>query len=133
MKKFKKQANFFNLEWGDCMDTQKIASEYWLAQWAKVIQARQDSGKNIKDFCLAEGINRNAYFYWQRRLRKAACTEIAIKEKSIDIMPNGWMQLAPAQQTKATLGIEINGCHVEVNTDTDPELLKKVCLMLRSL
>lgn len=115
------------------MDTQKIASEYRLSQWVKVIQARQDSGKNIKDFCQEEGINRNAYFYWQRKLRKAACTEIAIKEKPADLMPNGWMQLTPAQQMKATLGIDINGCHIEVNTDTNPELLKKVCCMLRSL
>jgi len=115
------------------MDTQKVASEYRLSQWAKVIQARQDSGKNIKDFCQAEGINRNAYFYWQRKLRKAACTEIAIPEEPVDLMPNGWMQLAPVQQTKATLEIEISGCHVAVSTETDPELLKKVCRMLRSL
>lgn len=115
------------------MDTQKIASEYRLSQWAKVIQARQDSGKSIKDFCQAEGINRNAYFYWQRRLRYAACTEIAITEKPEVSIPSGWMQLAPAQQTKATLGIDINGCHITVSAETDPDLLKKVCRMLRSL
>lgn len=115
------------------MDTQKIASEYRLSQWAKVVQAQQESGKNIKDFCQAEGINRNAYFYWQRKLRKAACTELAIKDKSVDIIPNGWMQLAPAQQTKATLEIEISGCHIAVSAETDPDLLKKVCRMLRSL
>ena len=115
------------------MDTQKIASEYRLSQWTKVIQARQDSGKSIKEFCQFEGINRNSYFYWQRRLRKLACTEIAIKEEPVDSMPNGWMQLAPVQQMKAALEIEINGCHVEVNADTDTELLKKVCRMLRSL
>jgi hypothetical protein len=45
------------------------------------------------------------------------------------------MQLEPkqAQHAKEALDIEINGCHVSVNTDTDPELLKKVCRILRSL
>jgi putative transposase len=45
------------------------------------------------------------------------------------------MQLTPkqAQHAKETLGIEINGCHVAVNDETNLELLKKVCRVLRSL
>lgn len=41
-------ANFFNQEWGGCMDTQKVAAEYRLSQWAQVIQAQQESGKTFK-------------------------------------------------------------------------------------
>jgi len=54
------------------MNTQKVTSEYRLSQWAQVIQARLDSGQNVKDFCLTNGISRNAYFYWQKKLREAA-------------------------------------------------------------
>jgi putative transposase len=117
------------------MNTQKIAAEYRLSQWAQVIQARLDSGQNIKDFCQKEGISKNAYFYWQRKLRKAACTELAKIEESKDVVPSGWMQLTPkqAQHVKESLEIEINGCHVTVNAETDPELLKKVCHTLRAL
>lgn len=119
------------------MDTQKVATEYRLSQWVQVIQAQQESGQNIKDFCLAAGISRNAYFYWQRKLRKMACTELAKTEEPKNIVPNGWVQLAPpqpqSQQTKATLNIEINGCRVTAEADTDPELLKKVCRVLRSI
>jgi putative transposase len=45
------------------------------------------------------------------------------------------MQLKPEQEQKekATLDIEIFGFHVTVNAGTDPELLKKVCNILRSL
>ena len=117
------------------MDTQKVASEYRLLQWAQVIQARLDSGQNIKDFCQTSGISRNTYFYWQKKLRNEACTELAKTEETKNIVPSGWMQLEPeqAQHAKEALDIEINGCHVSVNTDTDPELLKKVCRTLRSL
>lgn len=117
------------------MDTQKVATEYRLSQWVQVIQAQQVSGQNIKDFCLAAGISRNAFFYWQRKLRKMACTELAKVEEPRNIVPNGWVQLAPPQpqQTKATLDIDINGCRVTADADTDPELLKKVCRVLRSL
>jgi hypothetical protein len=45
------------------------------------------------------------------------------------------MQLTPsqAQYDEETLDIEINGCHVNVNDETDPELLKKVCRIFKSL
>ena len=117
------------------MDTQKVAAGYRLSQWAQVIQTRLDSGQSIKDFCQAAGISRNAYFYWQQKLRKAACTELEKSEEPRNLVPNGWVQLAPPQpqQMKATLDIEISGCHVTANADTDPELLKKVCRALRSL
>ena len=52
------------------MNTQKIAKEYRLSQWAQIIQARKESGKSVKDFCEDAGVNRNAYFYWQRKLRE---------------------------------------------------------------
>jgi putative transposase len=117
------------------IDTRKVASEYRLSQWAQMMQARQDSGKSINDFCQEVGVSRNAYFYWQRRLRKAACKELAAAENTVDPVPNGWMQLAPkqVQKMKASLDIEVSGCHITVNAETDPGLLKKVCSMLRSL
>lgn len=117
------------------MDTQKVTAEYRLSQWAQVIQAQQESGQNIKDFCQTVGISRNSYFYWQKKLRKVACTELARTEESMNIVPSGWMQLSPkkARHEKEVLDIEINGCHVTVNAETDPELLKKVCRTLRSL
>ena len=117
------------------MDTQKFAAEYRMSQWAQVIQARVDSGQSIKDFCQAEGISRNAYFYWQKKLRESACTELAKKEEPGCTSPGGWVQLTsgPMQQATEALRIEINGCHITVTSDTDHSLLAKVCRTLRSL
>ncbi|MFA6851319.1 MAG: hypothetical protein WCS30_13330 [Selenomonadaceae bacterium] len=115
------------------MDTQKVSAEYRLSQWMHVIQERQSSGENIKEFCQTRGISRNKYFYWQRKLRKATCEELLKSEKPANIVPSGWMQLEPKQATKTTLDIEIGGCRITVDEKTDPELLKKVCRILRVL
>lgn len=117
------------------MDSQKVATKYRLSQWAQVIKARLDSGQSVKDFCQTAGISKNSYFYWQKQLRESACTELAKTEESENIVPSGWMQIGPkqVQYAKEALGIEINGCHITVSADTDSELLKKVCLTLRSL
>jgi hypothetical protein len=52
-------------------------------------------------------------------------------EEPVNCVPEGWIQLA--QITKSTLAIEAGGCRVTVDAGTDPELLKKVCRILRTL
>jgi putative transposase len=117
------------------METQKVTTEFRMSQWTKIIQSRIDSGLSIKDFCQANGISRHAYFYWQKKLRERACTAIEAAEETRSRVPGGWMQLAPKREyaVKETLGIEINGCNITVDAETDLELLKKVCRVLMSL
>jgi putative transposase len=117
------------------MDVQKATTQYRLSKWAKITQAQHDSGQNINEFCQTEGISKSQYFYWQRKLKNAALEELALQAESVSPTQNRWIQLAPvqAQQTKAELKIEISGFHINVDKETDPELLKKVCRVLGSL
>mgnify|MGYP001168587923 CR=1 FL=1 len=118
------------------MDTKKFTKEYRLSQWARIIKARNESGKSIKEFCEDTGISKHAYFYWQRRLRQEACKDLAITDKTTDIVPNGWVKLSPPakqQYNDDGIMVEINGCHITVRGNTDLELLKSVCSVLRQL
>lgn len=114
------------------MSTQKVTKEYRMAQWTKIIQARQSSGQNVKEFCITQGLSRNAYFYWQRKLREIACTELA-KTEDTHPVPAGWVRFASEPVTAASLAIEVNGCHITVTAETDPTLLSQTCRMLRAL
>lgn len=117
------------------MNTRKIAKEYRLSQWAQIITARDESGKSIKKFCEDAGISRYAYFYWQRKLREKALSELTIAEESTKNIPDGWVKLNPEkpQYTNEGISIEINGCHITVKGNTDLKLLKDVCGVLKSL
>lgn len=119
------------------MDTRKVATEYRLAQWGQMIQARVQSGQSINEFCASVGVSRNAYFYWQRKLREAACTELAARDKEPEtsLIPSGWSRLEPemSEPSAPALKIEISGCRVEVTAETNPELLAKVCRTLKAL
>ena len=117
------------------MNTQEIAKEYRLSQWTQIIKACKESGKSVKDFCEDNRINRNAYFYWQRKLREAACKELAKIDETPGPTPDGWVRLNPAkpQYADESILIEINGCHITVKGNTDLKLLKDICSMLRSL
>lgn len=118
------------------MDTRKITKEYRLSQWAEIIQARNESGKSMKEFCENNGIRKHAFFYWQRKLRQEACKELAVTDNTTSVAPNGWIKLKPPTKTQFSdnsILIELNGCHITVKGKTDLELLKNVCSVLRTL
>jgi len=119
------------------MDTRDVAAEYRMAQWAQMIQARVQSGQSIKEYCASAGISRNAYFYWQRKLREAACIgQMTAQNRKSGLVPNGWTQLVETSVAPAAVGtltVEVGGCHITATAETDLELLAKVCRALRSL
>ena len=55
------------------INTREVAEEYRMSHWAQIMRERIESGLSIKAFCRQMGICGNTYFYWQRKLRKAAC------------------------------------------------------------
>ena len=120
------------------MDTRKVATEYRMAQWSQTIQARVQSGQSIKDFCATTGISRNRYFYWQRKLRQATCSDLVERESDAEkgLVPSGWVRLESketASTEEVAVTVEISGCRVSVTTETDPELLARICRTLKAL
>ncbi|AEV69720.1 IS66 family insertion sequence element accessory protein TnpA [Acetivibrio clariflavus] len=117
------------------MDMEKVTTEQQLSRWAQLIQTWLENGQSIKEFCRTNGVSKATYYYWQKKVSEAKCTVVEAVKESKTELPSGWMQLAskPVYPAKATLEIKINGCNVTVNTETDLELLKKVCQVLMSL
>jgi putative transposase len=123
------------------VNTREIAAEYRLSHWAQIMQERVQSGLSIKAFCGQIGICHNTYFYWQRKLREAACRELMVNPQNETAItrkppvPSGWAvcETSKAADKVKALPIEINGCRVLADTDVDPDLLSKVCRVLKSL
>ena len=129
---------FFNQDRGIViMNTKEIKTEYRMAQWTGLLQERAATGETIKAFCENRGISKNTYFYWQKKLREAAVRQVATKTSNTQsqaLVPNGWTRLSEEEPAKTSaLPVEIGGCRVMVDNDTDPELLTKVCKVLVSL
>jgi len=59
------------------VNTREVAAEYRLSHWAQIMQERKKSGSSIRAYCKQIGVCENTYFYWQRRLRKAACEQLS--------------------------------------------------------
>jgi transposase-like protein len=119
------------------VNTKEIAVEYRLAHWAQIMRERQESGLSIKQFCKNAGFHPNIYFYWQRKLREAACRELvpATQEtRQMSTAPNGWIAcVKPETKSQSPLTIEIGQYRVLVEPNADADELAKVCRVLSSI
>jgi putative transposase len=118
-------------------DPQKIVAQMRLSGWSEAVKERLASGQTISAFCEEKGISQTTYYYRQKKVREAACTELMRAQNREDrAVPSGWMQLAgsePEIVAESALTIEAGGFHLTVNGKTDMELLAKVCRMMKSL
>jgi hypothetical protein len=83
------------------MDTNDIAVEYRLSHWAGIMREREESGLSIRAYCKNAGFHENRYFYWQKKLREAACEELAkVQGNTTGMTPMGFTEIKmPAQMT----------------------------------
>ena len=78
------------------MNTRAIATEYRLAHWAQIVRERIESKQSIRVFCRNAEIRENTYFYWQKKLREAACEKLAMMpadSKSTDLVHPGFAEV----------------------------------------
>ena len=132
----------------------EVASEYRLSHWSGVIRERNTSGLSIKAYCESIGVRPNVYFYWQRKLREAACQELLpaamtsvdiskapkssiVQTASIPAQAPGWAVCEivepPTTPVSREVVIEIGKSRVTAVAETDLEHLSNVCRMLMSL
>lgn len=119
------------------MDTRMVTREVRMAHWAGILRERQESGMSIRAWCMEHGVVEKTYHCWQRKLREVACRELAsvASESQTSLAPSGWARLETEKPvvTESGVTIEIGGCRVSAVADTNPELLVKVCRMLKAL
>ena len=121
------------------MDKSKVAQGVRLAQWTQIIQNRMAEGASINEYCAEKGISRNAYFYWLRRVREAACDHIAAQQGGLALHSNGCsfaevrVEQARAYvetNTADQINLEYDGVSVSIGSNYPPE---KLAVVIREL
>jgi hypothetical protein len=121
------------------MNAREIATEIRLSQWAQEIQERKASGLSIKEYCLTRGIGRDAYFYWQRKLKDAACGQLTGMHTALvsaNLNSNHFTEVKfPTAHTRATflddaaygrVQVEISGMRIVADEAYPPSLLAEL-------
>lgn len=114
------------------MNTRKVSVEYRLGQWAKLVKERSESGLSIKAFCLTNGISENAYFYWQRKVREAACEVITESGSRTDsLIPCGFAEVKLTENPTmpsihSHINIDVRGVRISASIDYSADKLTKL-------
>jgi transposase-like protein len=113
------------------MDTRKIAAKYRLRHWAQAMQERVSSGKSIQKFCQDSGISRNTYFYWQRKLREAACEQMPAPDfAEVKLLEPSAQSTVTERFLSGQICAEADGVHITADSSYPVE---KLAMLLREL
>lgn len=89
------------------MSTREETRQLRLASWQQIFADRVASGLSVKDYCEANNLKRDQYFYWQSIARKNALA--AMPEKA-----PGFALLEPPKQESAAPGDTLPGITIEL-------------------
>ena len=104
-----------------------------LSQWADVIRDRKASGLTIAAYCRENNISRNAYFYWQREIKKTAIAEAG--NMFVEVEPATCalpVQVPQASAESYSIAISIGDATINVAEEVSCELLRKVIEVVRN-
>lgn len=118
------------------MTTKELTYQYRLAQWSELVKERVDLGLSIRAYCAKKGFAENTYFYWQRRLREAARTQLEREQASLPA--SGFVEVAlppvseasVAQAQAGQLHVELKGIRLSADSGYPPEQLAELLQVL---
>jgi hypothetical protein len=110
------------------MNTNLVATQYKLRQWADVVRECRASGMKVREWCALNGISKTNYYYRLRCVREAAllyedrpeiveipqainCSEVVVKNEKNDY---------------GGLSISLGNSIINVDTGTPPQVLTMV-------
>ena len=105
------------------MDTKLVTTELRLTQWKAIIEDRIQSGMTINEYCAQHQLSRNAYFYWLRRVKKAA-----IKASGFDFVELPTPDTSPtiSAPSDPSISIAVNGLTINIHQTFSKVLLSDI-------
>lgn len=87
------------------------------------------SGLKVKDWCMQNNVNKDAYYYWLRKLREATCDSL---ETNFVRVPDQCMPSSFHTSFQAELTISIDSITINVNSSTPQHLIESTIQAVRN-
>ena len=92
----------------------KISHEMNLQKWTQIVVECRNSGKTAVKWCAENNINIKTYYYWQRKVLKAVCNELAIANNNVETSPSFTEVILPGTR-KSEVAITLNLNNILLN------------------
>jgi transposase-like protein len=98
--------------------------------WQKIIENWQNSGKSIRKFCEAEGLQESTFYNWRKKLTdgQSQVNEQVLKK------PSAFIKVALPKNEHAFLELELSsGSTLRIPSGADNKTLSRVLSVLREV
>ncbi|MDR1816344.1 MAG: hypothetical protein LBR00_06730 [Clostridiales Family XIII bacterium] len=122
------------------MDIKKLKQEYRIRQWSVVVAECQRSGMSVSAWCESQGICRQTYYYWQKRVREAAVSDAFSTQESEPCIvpaaapsPPPFVQIVPrgsAAVGAVAMVVRIGATECEIMNGADIDVIERAILAL---
>jgi hypothetical protein len=90
--------------------------------WGRLLKSFTPGEMTVGEWCDRQGVSKNQYFYWRRRLAAAD----AERSQSQRFVPVNIVDTTPTSTTTSGLTVHIAGAAIELQSGFDPALLRAV-------
>ena len=105
-----------------------------MEQWTALIRDCKSSGMKVEAWCAANGVSRDSYYYWLRKIRKAAIEQNEphdVPAKSTTVTFNRLELPGMVQQTQPSVTLKLPSAILEITNDISLQTLEAVLLALK--
>lgn len=118
------------------MSTREVTSQYRCNQWTKIIRECRSSGQTVTVWCAENNINPSSYYYWLRRLRKAACEALPSINEGNPIVPvniplNAVKTESLGQKSLSDIIVRIGTVTLEISNNASSTLIENTLRALQ--
>lgn len=120
------------------MNTREATSQYRFNKWTEIVRDCLSSGQTVSSWCAEHDINPKSYYYWLRRIRKAACEALPpscspnnpIVPVTISV-PTTDTESAAAQELSSDILIRFGTATLEIRNSASASLIENTLRALQ--
>jgi transposase-like protein len=114
------------------MDMRKVAREVRLSKWSQILQEQNASGQSVHIWCAENGIDRQQYYYWQRKLRESVVNSLAERSESLALAQPTFTEISTPSSVSNTdvITVRVGEAVAEITGEPSPAVLEMVLRIL---
>lgn len=107
-----------------------VKREVQLEEWQRQIQARQEQGVTVDEWCISTGVSKGTYYHRLRKVREYMCQRMGVMKDGETREPSQSAAVVPIRMArpkeKATIEMQLGDLQIKFNESPEAEQLKVI-------
>jgi hypothetical protein len=115
----------------------QVKNRFRMEHWIQIIKDCQPSDLTVKEWCAQNEIKQQSYYYWLKKIRKAACEQLPAIQTEAELskpVEFAKLQVNPSNHyQQSAVMIHLPNASVEVAEGTSKETIEAVLIALKNI